>query len=83
MTPDPTLVTCLQCGAELGRYVQVSDQVRLAAGPLVIHLADAACAACGEPFYWRSSERSMALLVARVLAIRRRVYGTVPQIVIE
>jgi hypothetical protein len=80
--PDPSTVVCQSCGAPIGCYTERDGKVQLQVGALIVDWAHGVCQ-CGEPFHWRSHDWTLNHLVNRVLEIRKKGYGTIPQNVIR
>lgn len=61
--PDPSLMTCARCGAEIGRLIEVEGEELVQVGGLVVREIHGNCAGCGENFdYSLNAKRLMRLI---------------------
>lgn len=62
---DPTLMTCSNCGHEIGRLIVVEGEELLQIGNLIVRQISGSCANCGTGFYYALSERLLERLIKR------------------
>lgn len=64
-------VDCVECGFNLGEYVQVGDDVWLSVGNLMLKVAHGKCVICGTEWHFVSSDKKLERLIERMRINRK------------
>jgi hypothetical protein len=68
---DTEHVICPECGTEIGFMVKINSQEWLNVNGIAVRAMHGVCLSCGAPFHWSVSERMLAELISKVLAMRQ------------